>query len=236
MSTLNLTRRVLIGLALTAACPALGYVETISGNVGPTMTYLGEPTNMWTIPGAPLSDGTVDFYGGPSWSIAPSWSSQGSVEWYSPLDQDLSSGGRAHATFGAGGSFSVAGRLYQSNQSGSALLTDGLLFSGFVLDFEIIETIANLNRIDMVGIAVVFPTGGWLLDQGYVAGDEMFGLSFIGVDCQQNSGDLTSFQDDIITLSAMQFVMFNLVPEPSSVLLLLGGVACLMIRRRGGHA
>ncbi len=222
-------------LAVLFACQAFGYVETISGNVGPTMTYLGDPTNKWNIPGAPTTDGTVDFYGGPSWSIAPSWSgSQAALDWVSPLNQDLSNltNGLARATFSMGGTFSVTGKLYQSNQNGSAMLTDSPLFQGMVLDFEIAETIANLNRIDMVGVAIVLPTGGWLFDQGYITSNDMFALSFIGVDCEQNSGNLTSFQDDIVTLSSMQFAMVNLVPEPSAALLLIGGAALLLRRRR----
>jgi hypothetical protein len=222
-------------LAILCASQAFGYVETISGNVGPTMTYLGSPTYMWNIPGAPTTDGTVDFYGGPSWSIAPSWSgSQAALDWVSPLNQDLSnpSNGLARATFSMGGTFSVTGRLYQSNQNGSALLTDSLLFQGMVLDFEIAETIANLNRIDMVGVAIVLPMGGWLFDQGHITNSDMFALSFIGVDCQQNSGNLTGFQNDIVTLSSMQFAMVNLVPEPSAGLLLIGGAALLLRRRR----
>ncbi len=238
MSTRSQFRRTLIASVVLAGlltCPALGWVDTISGNIGPTMTYLGDPTYMWNIPGAPLSDGTVDFSSGSSWSIAPSWSgSQATLDWFATLDEDLSntSNGLARATFSAGGMFSITGKLYESNQSGSPLLTDSLLFEGMVLDFEIAETIANLNRIDMVGVAIVLPMGGWLYDQHYITDEDMFALSFIGVDCQQAGGDLTSFQEDIITISAMQFIMFNLVPEPSTGLLIMGAAVLVMRRRR----
>lgn len=224
-----------VAFAAFLTCQSFGWVDTISGNVGPTMTYLGNPTYMWNIPGGPLSDGTVDFNSGTSWSIAPSWSgSQAALDWMSPLNEDLSdpSNGLARATFSAGGMFSIAGKLYESNQSGSPLLADSLLFEGTVLDFEITETIANLNRIDMAGIAIVLPMGGWLYDQHYITAEDMFALTFIGVDCQQAGGDLTSFQEDIVTISAMQFVMFNLVPEPSTGLLIVGAAVLVMRRRR----
>jgi hypothetical protein len=217
---------VCVGMMLCAA-PAFGWVETIGANVGPTMTYQAPPTAIWNVPGAPLSDGAVNQNNGSSWYISPSWSSPGALDWTAALDTDLSLNGRARATFQPFGTFAFSGNLYDSNTPGANLVASGSLFEGIMLDFEIAESPTNMNRINMTGMSLVIPSGGWLYDHGYLVDSYVF--TFMGVDCQQNSGDLTSFGSDIVTLTVMQFDMVA-VPEPASVLLAAAGL--LLMRRR----
>lgn len=228
--------RCLLGIsALTAALVVLpesaawGYAVSISGNVSPTMTYVGSPGFLWSIPGAPLTSGSVPLSDGvTTLSISPTWSTPGALNWASPLDDfgDLSSGGLAYGIFAWGGTFSIDGQLYASNAQGSTLLASGLLFEGVVSDFEIRESSQNSNRINLGGTAIVIPTGGWLKDHGYTV--SMYSLSMLGVDCQQNSSNLVNFQSDIVTVSALNFSL-DAIPEPASVM--LAAMASLWLAR-----
>lgn len=234
----NAVRCIVVGLVVMALAPgALGYVQGISGNVGPTLAYLGDPDFMWNMSGSPLNDGTIGFStGGTPWSIAPSWSGgPGALDWSALLAVDQSTGGLAKATFQSGGTFALSGKVYQSNQAGSPLLYEGLLFQGQMDAFGIAESSTNMNRVNLFtppgspveNMVLIVPTGGWLYTEGRLAPFYLF--SFMGVDCRQNGADLMDFQSDIVTYAAMQFTMLG-VPEPATVLIF--GTACMLVLGR----
>jgi hypothetical protein len=220
-------------LSSATAGLAFDYAQIISANVSPTLAYLGSPTSQWTIPGADLSNGfVVPFDGFPIYSIAPSGGALGTLEWTgSNLNQELSSGGRAHGTFLAGGLLRISGRL----MNGVTLLHNGLLFEGTVGAFEIREAEASLNRIELVGQPIVTPTANpaaYLNNSGLLLGPYI--LSFQGVQAQQNGGDLTNLVQDISTVAALQFNLVSVVPEPATALLAAGAMALVVIRRKRG--
>lgn len=238
--SLKVGRVVSFGLAAVifavSAPSVFGYVSGISGNVGPTMAYQGTPDFMWNMAGGPLSDGSIGFSGGGGpWSIAPSWSSAGALDWSAALALDQSSGGLAKGTFQPGGTFKFSGKVFASNAAGSTLLYEGLIFQGEMQDFGIAESSTNMNRINLFtppgslvdSMAVVLPNGGWLYDEGLLAPFYLF--SFMSVDCRQDGGPLVDFQSDIVTYAVMQFTMIG-VPEPTAVVVF--GAACLLLVRR----
>lgn len=220
-------------LSLATVGMAFDQAQILSGNVSPTPAYLGAPTSEWSIPSADLSNGfAVPFDAAGLYSIAPSGGALGVFEWTgSDLNQELSSGNRAHGTFVAGGLLKISGRLL----NGANLLHDGLLFEGVVGAFEIWESETNQNRLELIGQPLVTPTanaGAYLNANGLLAGPYI--LSFQGVQAEQNGGDLTNLVEDINTIAALQFSLVSVVPEPATFLLVAGAAGLLVVRRKRG--
>jgi len=123
----------------------------------------------------------------------------------------------------------IAGDIYDKLDQPANLLYSGVLFVGSLYDFRIRETETNANRLDLLTAVRVHPTGGWLAEQGHLWGYDYM-LDFMAVDCETPDSDVSDFGEDISTLSILQFNMIA-IPEPSTVVLLLGGFGVLALRR-----
>jgi hypothetical protein len=184
-----------------------------------------------------LADGTVNGAAG-TWFIAPSFlgSPGAEIAWVGGnMIQDFSSGLVADATFAAGGTLEITGKVYETTFFTE--IYDGLLLTGTLSSFRFTESGPSTNLLDMAdedgipGNAVFTPTGGWLTTNGMMemVGDYYIDLS--ATDAQNGNGEVDNFQHDIWTTAGSQLALWQ-VPEPGTVLLLLGGLGVLARRRR----
>jgi hypothetical protein len=222
----------------------MAQVQTINGSVGQSPVYLGGPAYEWNVSEAPLTDGSAVGAGTFGiMSISPTSGAPGLVAgdfnwsgslldgWDNPPPAgDTSAGGQAEGHFLAGGTLQLVGDLYDGPGPTFPLVADdAVLFEGTIGDFLLRESNTNLNRINLVGQAIVTPTGGYLYDQSLTA--PAYELTFYAIDNQQNGGDLEDFEQSILMQDAMQFSL-RAIPEPASLMLLAGGLGLMLVRRR----
>lgn len=212
-------------IAASAPQAAAAEIDVIAGNVGASAIYdatLGTWTVSSTLSGATVLGGAL-FYeiGSPSANAQFLWSGN-------PLVADTSAGGVASATFGPGGTFIVAGKLFQFGTE----IYEGILLQGIVSGFGVHESATVANFIDMEPTAVFTPNGGALVNGSF--GLEMtmpYFLSFTGGDARQGGGGLVDFQSNITSIGSFQWNMTPL-PEPHAALLLAIGMGLAAWRRR----
>jgi len=118
----------------------------------------------WSIVNAPVGD--LALVGADTtWVIAPSsLSPPALLSWTnSYLNQDLSVGGRAEATFSPGGTLMISGDLYDGSDPSAKLLFSGLLLRATVGPFRVRETTATSNALEFVERPPLSPTLGFIL-------------------------------------------------------------------------
>ncbi len=157
------------------------------------------------------------------------------------LNQDLSfdygglNNSMAEATFNAGGTLSINGKL--KNAAGTGLVYDGLILQATVSAFHVRETGITDNKLHSIesapGVNIQFtPTGGYLYDTATVAqlrGTYNFAIT-AAVMVPMAGGNLDNFSADLKSTAAL-LMIYTLVPEPTSVLLLGFGVLALGFRK-----
>lgn len=224
--------------AFSVSAFGVDFVDQMGGNVQATPIFdagLAE----WMMPAAPANNGSVvSITGGLPWSMNPTGSGSGSVEMVdAPLTADLSSLGDASATFGPGGTFTVAGKLFSGPNSAFPLVwdstNDGPILTGTLSGFSAMEPDSD-DFLD-VSTIIFTPTGGGLFGGGldYQMHNQGYRLEFSTTGAQQTDGSsvfhLQDFQNDIFTIESFQWQLQ--IPEPGSIgLLAMGGM--FLIRRR----
>lgn len=223
-----------LSVALTISTARAAQLDLVSGNVGQTFVFDSSlpPSGQWSV-GSNLSGSTAFDAGFTYYYQIGSNQEPAAFSWAgNPLVSDLSVGGQAHAVFGPGGTLTVTGKLFDILGGGNEVF-DGLLISGSVSGFEVIEPVDAPSFLDMVQTAVFTPVSGALVDGSYgltMTGD--YNLTFTGALAQHfNGDDLADFQSDIVTIASFQWNM-SPVPEPTAGLALLAGMVALAVRRR----
>lgn len=173
-----------------APCDA-DVITRVQGTMGATTVFLpatGGPDPIparWEIAGAALSD--VSLLGASTQVyIAPSAiaGSSATLTWTGNyLEQDLSSGGWADATFHWGGTLTITGDLYDGPNPGATLLNPGepVLLIASVGSFRVRETAAGSNILMFEEPPTFAPTGGFLVANasGFIlAGEQELSLDF----------------------------------------------------------
>jgi hypothetical protein len=215
-------------LAVSANADPLNF---LAANAQPTPIFDASAglSGEWTIPGATFFDGSA--IAGPDiFFIDPSgFTAGGTIAWTgNGLDQDLSAGGTAEATFFGGGAFSMSGTVLNA---GFTPIFTGVLLTGNISSFSVREPAGFDDALDLVVDPILTPTGGALADGTISTMTVPYFLSFTVAGANQNGGPLVDFQSDINSILSMQFEL-TAVPEPGSLMLLLGGVALITCRRR----
>ncbi|NLX14290.1 MAG: PEP-CTERM sorting domain-containing protein [Phycisphaerales bacterium] len=228
-------------LALVSVTPVFGgTVQALVGNLGSSPFFNGSQ-DVWFVPGAPLTNGTVMDGSGPPlglWTI-----SSATFAWTgNPLDQDLSyqvgSNWLADATFLDGGTVTITGTVYNVF---NMPLYSGLLFEGLVSGFRWTESAATSNSLDLFHLnggekAIVQVTGGWLATNGMGMAmplGSLYWLDASALGCQQDGRDMHDWQGTIYTASSFTgFSLVYYVPEPGALILLLAGGFVVLSRRR----
>jgi hypothetical protein len=143
----------------------------------------------------------------------------------SMLDQDLSAGGIAHATFLPGGTLRITGQI---RNEFTVPIFNGLLLEATVQAFELNED----NNTDVLTIspgAIVTPTGGYLVTNGDMVMNGDYYLNGKVSAAKAAGGSISSFGEDIVTVAGVQWNLVQ-VPEPATVALL--GLSSLLVLRR----
>jgi hypothetical protein len=158
----------------------------------------------------------------------------GTVDWISDLDQDISVGGQAEATFLPNGSITLTGTL--KDMFMTPLFT-GELFTADVSAFHLRETLADTNNFETIGDVRISPTGGYLVNgvgnvYAHLATDYQFGLQF-AAGLSENGGPLPveDFSFDIWGTAGAEWAMVQ-VPEPVTALFMVPALCGLVILRR----
>lgn len=231
---------VSIGAALAMAVSASAApVDFFAGNVQASSLFDADAgaNGQWSMPGgAPsgaFSGGTisagVDFYFTDPFSALTD-----DLVWTgNDLINDLSgtgpyAPGQAAAEFGGGGTFSLSGTLY--DLTFTPVFT-GLLVAGTVSGFSVFEPAGGADNLQWIDLPILTPTAGALVDGSFASMNTPYYLRLTVAGASQGGGPLTNFQSDIMTIDSMQLTM-DAVPEPASLMLVLGGAAMLSVRRR----
>ncbi len=185
--------------------------EAITGITGAELDFTAAifSGTDWVIPGVPLNGPIVSGFD-ISWAISPDTAPDSAVLWWtgSEIQQDLSSGGTAEATFYAGGKIDIFGELYDikpGSLTEGQMLYDGLLLSADVGEFRVKEFPDNiLNFVDSQGqeTELVFtPAAGFLSGSEFntfntvLKGDQLMSMRF--GEAQQLGGSVTDFANNI---------------------------------------
>lgn len=219
-----------VGLSASSAL-AFDKAQIFSGNIAPTLLYLGDPTYEWFIPGTDPGTYTMLPFNGSPWTIMSA-----SLSWTgSELDQDLSAGGVADGTFLPGGSFSISGTI-----PAAGVFSSTVVFEGTVSAFRAKESLNDPNKIEFLGHpgvndgVLITPTGGWLYDNNRLLGEYFFDAQ--GILVSQDGDNLVDFQSSIAATAGSQFLLVSNIPEPTTGLLLVLGLVPLLRRRGVGGA
>jgi len=205
------------------------------------------PYPVWEVPST-LNSGSVkntSVPGGNKWqflgtdAVSFTWTGN-------PLDQDLSSGGLAHATFLAGGTLSIYGKLrriggippfvefdsYDPLKGGNATNPVPVL-TATLGAFELRETDVNSNTLNSINNTIEFtPTGGFLYTNSILQLNGTYAAAIVGaVAGPMAGGPLNDFSTDLKSLNAF-LINYNIVPEATSILLLGCGMFVMGLRRR----
>lgn len=226
---------VAVSLALCLGATAAygqGLISDLSGTLGPGRVFSTEPSPHWDMTEIAFQGGTV--LGNSYWSIMPA----GALTWQAALDEDLNPGGPlADATFQAGGSMILKGRVY--DLFGTYLNPDNdVLFTATVSAFQFTESAPTTNRLNqMDATARITPTGGFLVTNTIPGGMRMIGDYFISCglpSLQTYAGNIDDFQADIWSSAGGGLFSLNPVPEPVTLVLLAGAMPVLVrrVRRR----
>jgi hypothetical protein len=227
-------------LATAAHATPVGIADYVALNVSPGALYSGAPAPyQWDTTwrgifptGSPATNGSTGD-GVTNLVIAPTGlSAPASFVWTgNPLAADTSAGGVASATFGAGGSFTLTGSIYNFAMGFAPIFT-GVLMTGPVSGFTVVErTPGPGNFIDTPINPIFTPVAGALVDGTLPI--RMTGnwyMPFSGAQVSENGGPLVDFQGDL-SLVQGTLVAMSRVPEPGTIAL-LGGMALLAIHRR----
>ncbi|MCB9866845.1 MAG: PEP-CTERM sorting domain-containing protein [Phycisphaerales bacterium] len=200
------------------------------------------PSPQWDIPSVMTSGGTMtDFNFFPDYYIDPQGISSGHMVWSgNALDQDLSAGGDAEATFLGGGTFQLYGTVYTSPDFGTTFTpfsaSNILLVEGTVGAFHVKEPNGGDNLIDKVGDVYLNPTAGALVDGTIATMPGLYSMNFTIQGARQDGGGpLQDFQTSVYAINTMELSLtYTGIPEPST-LALLAGAGLLGLRRRGAR-
>jgi hypothetical protein len=232
---------VSLAAILAAAVPAFADpMDFLAGNVqaGPLFDADAGANGEWTMPASltegQFTGGTVSA-GANFYFIDPFSMLMDTLNWTgNPLVNDLSgtgpyAAGQAAAEFGGGGSFTIDGTLYDAFMTP---VFTGVLLSGTVSGFSLFEPTGGADNLQIIDDPIFFPVSGALVDGSYASMTVPYIINLTVAGAMQGGGGpLTDFQSDIIAIDSMQLDMTP-VPEPASVLLLLGGAALLSARRK----
>lgn len=232
--------RWLAAFLVLVGCPALalaGALQISAGSVGEGQIFSTSPAALNV--DAEIWNGSILSYT-PflNATIAPTNKGvPGRVEWSAMLDQDLNPGGPlAAGRFHQGGTLRITGDLWSVNtllnpDPGDKVILEASWVSAFELEesYDSPNKLVSKNAPGMTAIAVHM-SGGWLYDHGYL--EPWYGLTYNGLDCEQDSGPLTDFQYDIISTSTTSMLTLAMIPEPSAALLMLGLTCLWAVRRR----
>jgi hypothetical protein len=217
---------------LWATAAQASTVQYLAGNIGATPIFDGG-TDLWTMPEARLTNGTLGDGGGfgSFWTIdnsaTISWEESALLTDLNPLDPT----NPADALFDSGGVLTIRGIVYDASNN---MLFDGLLLEGEVSPFQMTETGAVSNNINLEdGTAFVTVTGGFLSNntEGMtmpVGTQYWLDTSFAIV--EQDGGELENWQGDSYSATTSTGITL-VIPEPTTGLFLLCG-SMILIRRR----
>jgi hypothetical protein len=223
---------ILVGASFAHA----GTIQSLTGNITASPLFDGN-TDQWMISYAGLTNGTVtDGTGYPNiWFIDDNvnftWTGNTLNTDLNPNDPTQP----ADALFNGGGTLTITGKLYDAMYN---VLFDGLLLEGSVSGYRMTETAADTNNINLVeNTAYVTIEDGFLMDntQGVMnmpAGSKYWLDTSFGK-VEQDGGDLMNWQGGYYasgTSTGLSLAYW--VPEPSTGLLLLGGISGLIALRR----
>jgi hypothetical protein len=232
---------VSIGAVLiTAVAASAAPLNVLAGNVQPTAIFDADAgaNGQWAMPGgAPngaFTGGTVVDDIGNVFFVDPFSMLMDDLTWSgNNMIADMSgtgpyAAGQAAASFGPGGSFALTGTVYDLFMSP---VFSGVLLTGTVGAFSLEEPSGGADHLQLINDPILTPTGGALADGTVTSMLVPYYLSLTIAGAQQNGGPLVDFQSDIQAIDSMQFEL-TAVPEPGSILLVLGGIALLSSRRR----
>lgn len=218
------------GAAVLTVCGAAraAEVELLSAEMNASPLYDAGGSS-WNVTGAPVVNGFV--LAGLPFDIAPTSMSSpaGTLVWTgNPLLSDTSAAGVASADFGptgGGGTFQISGKLFQFGFE----VYDGILVEGTLSGFSVEEPTNNF--LDLVGSCTLSPTNGALVDGTWASMSTPYLFNFSGARVTQGGSDLTDFSSNVEMVNVVNFNLLP-VPEPTTALLLVAGVAAVARKRR----
>jgi hypothetical protein len=153
------------------------------------------------------------------------------------LDQDLSNAGigLAEGTFLGGGTITVNGKIRDAAVPYTERF-DGELLVANVQSFRLRETDANSDILNSVNALIrIQVVGGWLFDtapEAQLRG--LYDMALVAAKIGPSAGGaLVNFQSDLVGRQTFQLQFTRVIPDPSSLgLMMLGGIGMLVSRRR----
>lgn len=198
------------------------------GQVDTTQVYLSiplsPPLRLWHMPSLTTSfslEGRQN-----QWTVAGPCQCSAEVIWTgNMLIADLSTGGRAEATFAGGGQLSITGKVFDVTTSPPVELFDGLLLQAIVGPYRVRETEVNSNLLAFVTDAVlnpepfgqprVVPVGGFLYANNL--GFRLGGAFRLAVAFRPTLSNLNNFSSSILVSSGPTEMSFNIEALPFGV-------------------